>query len=165
MVIARAVARDHYGPSRAAGVIARLTMVMVVAPMVAPAIGGVVADLAGWRAIFVLVCIAGIAAVGAVVILFRESHRPEDRMESALGMLRGFAHLLVSPRFVVLALLSGFLVDDIFLVHLRRAVRNGGAAAQTCHRVRFVFHAGGGRVHAGQLRVGTADGAIRGADD
>jgi DHA1 family bicyclomycin/chloramphenicol resistance-like MFS transporter len=39
-VIARAVARDHYGPSRAAGVIARLTMVMVVAPMVAPAIGG-----------------------------------------------------------------------------------------------------------------------------
>ncbi len=108
MVIARAVARDHYGPSRAAGVIARLTMVMVVAPMVAPAIGGVIVDLASWRAIFVLVCIAGIVVIGAVVILFRESHRPEDRMESAAGMLRGFAQLLASPRFVVLALYPAF---------------------------------------------------------
>jgi DHA1 family bicyclomycin/chloramphenicol resistance-like MFS transporter len=76
--------------------------------MVAPAIGGVLVDLASWRAIFVLVCIAGIVVVGAVVILFRESHRPEDRMESAAGMLRGFAQLLASPRFVVLALYPAF---------------------------------------------------------
>jgi DHA1 family bicyclomycin/chloramphenicol resistance-like MFS transporter len=108
MVIARAVARDHYGPNRAAGVIARLTMVMVVAPMVAPAIGGVIVDVANWRAIFVLVCIAGTVVAGAVVILFQESHRPEDRMASAAGMLRGFAQLLASPRFVVLALYPAF---------------------------------------------------------
>jgi len=108
MVIARAVARDHYGPSRAAGVIARLTTVMVVAPMVAPAIGGVLVDVASWRAIFALVCIAGIVVIGAVVILFQESHRAEDRMESAAGMLRGFAQLLASPRFVVLALYPAF---------------------------------------------------------
>ncbi len=108
MVIARAVARDHYGPSRAAGVIARLTMVMVVAPMVAPAIGGVIVDIANWRAIFGLVCIAGIVVIGAVVILFQESHRPEHRMESAAGMLRGFVQLLASPRFVVLALYPAF---------------------------------------------------------
>lgn len=108
MVIARAVARDHYGPSRAAGVIARLTVVMVVAPMIAPAIGGAIVDVAHWRAIFALVCIAGTVVIGAVIIVFRESHKPEDRMESAAGMLRGFAQLLASRRFVVLALYPAF---------------------------------------------------------
>lgn len=108
MVIARAVARDHYGPRGAASVIARLTMVMVVAPMVAPAIGGVVVDVANWRAIFGLVCIAGIVVIGAVLIMFHESHHAEDRMEAAAGMLRGFVQLLASPRFVVLALYPAF---------------------------------------------------------
>ena len=108
MVIARAVARDHYGPRGAANVIARLTMVMVVAPMVAPAIGGVIVDVANWRAIFGLVCIAGVVVIGAVLIMFHESHHAEDRMEAAAGMLRGFAQLLASPRFVVLALYPAF---------------------------------------------------------
>jgi DHA1 family bicyclomycin/chloramphenicol resistance-like MFS transporter len=108
MVIARAVARDHYGPRGAANVIARLTMVMVVAPMVAPAIGGVIVDVANWRAIFALVCIAGIVVIGAVLIMFHESHHAEDRMEAAAGMLRGFVQLLASPRFVVLALYPAF---------------------------------------------------------
>jgi MFS transporter, DHA1 family, multidrug resistance protein len=108
MVLARAVARDLYGPRRAAGVIARLTVVMVAAPMIAPAIGGVVVDVANWRAIFALVCIAGIVVIGAVVVMFRESHRAEDRMDSAAVMLRGFAQLLASKRFVVLALYPAF---------------------------------------------------------
>jgi DHA1 family bicyclomycin/chloramphenicol resistance-like MFS transporter len=108
MVIARAVARDHYGPRRAAGVIARLTVVMVVAPMIAPAIGGVIVDVSSWRAIFALVCIAGMVVIAAVGMVFRESHKPEDRMESAAGMLRGFAQLLASRRFVVLALYPAF---------------------------------------------------------
>lgn len=108
MVIARAVARDLYGPQRAAGVIARLTTVMVVAPMVAPAIGGFIADAFGWRAIFALVCTAGAVVVGAVVVMFAESHRPEHRIDSPATMLRGFAQLLGSSRFVVLALYPAF---------------------------------------------------------
>jgi len=108
MVLARAVARDHYGARRAAGVIARLTTVMVVAPMVAPAIGGIVVDVADWRAIFALVFVAGSVVIGAVLIMFGESHKPEDRIESVTGMLRGFVQLLASKRFIVLALYPAF---------------------------------------------------------
>lgn len=108
MVIARAVARDHYGPQGAANVIARLTIVMVVAPMVAPAIGGFIVDVTSWRVIFGVVCIAGIVVVAAVLLLFAESHRPEDHMDSAAGMLRGFAQLLGSGRFIALALYPAF---------------------------------------------------------
>jgi len=108
MVIARAVARDHYGPQGAANVIARLTMVMVVAPMVAPAIGGFIVDAASWRLIFGVVCVAGIMVGAAVLLMFTESHRAEDHMGTGAGMLRGFAQLLGSGRFIALALYPAF---------------------------------------------------------
>jgi DHA1 family bicyclomycin/chloramphenicol resistance-like MFS transporter len=108
MVIARAVARDHYGPQGAANVIARLTIVMVVAPMVAPAIGGFIVDVASWRVIFGVVAIAGVVVVAAVLLMFEESHRAEDHMDSAAGMLRGFAQLLGSKRFIAIALYPAF---------------------------------------------------------
>jgi MFS transporter, DHA1 family, multidrug resistance protein len=108
MVLARAVVRDLYGPRRAASVIARLTMVMVVAPMVAPAIGGLIVDAADWRAIFGVVCIAGTVVSAAVLLMFGESHHPEHRMDSLAGMLRGFVQLLGSRRFLVLASYPAF---------------------------------------------------------
>jgi DHA1 family bicyclomycin/chloramphenicol resistance-like MFS transporter len=108
LVLARAVARDHYGPQRAAAVIARLTMVMVIAPMLAPVIGGVIVDLAGWRTMFACVGAAGVVVLVAVLTLFGESHRAEDHMESPAGMLRGFAQLLSSGRFIALMLYPAF---------------------------------------------------------
>lgn len=52
MVLARAVAQDMFGPSKAAGVIGQITAVMVAAPMLAPTIAGFVIDGGGWRAVF-----------------------------------------------------------------------------------------------------------------
>jgi len=108
LVLARAVARDLYGPQRSATVIARLTMVMVVAPMLAPVIGGVIVDVAGWRAMFACVAAAGVVVAIAVLALFAESHASEDHMESPAGMLRGFAQLLSSKRFIALMLYPAF---------------------------------------------------------
>src|SRR5215831_12875953 len=62
MVLARAMARDLHDASGAAIAISRLTMVMVVAPTIAPLIGGICHDLAGWRSIFWLVTGLGVAA-------------------------------------------------------------------------------------------------------
>jgi MFS transporter, DHA1 family, multidrug resistance protein len=108
LVLARAVARDHYGPQRAATVIARLTMVMVIAPMLAPVIGGIIVDVAGWRTMFACVGAAGVVVLAAVLLSFAESHKSEDHMESPAGMLRGFAQLLSSRRFIALMLYPAF---------------------------------------------------------
>ena len=69
MVLSRAIVRDLYGPAQAAKVIATLTMVMVSAPMVAPAIGGVLQDLFDWRSTFVF---AGIVSLIVFVLIIRE---------------------------------------------------------------------------------------------
>ena len=104
MVLARAIARDLYGPSQAAVVIAKLTMIMVIAPMVAPAIGGLVNDLSDWRVIFVVVAIAGVAIIVATARQLPESVPMGANDGGALAMLRGFVLLLSSARFCLLAL-------------------------------------------------------------
>jgi DHA1 family bicyclomycin/chloramphenicol resistance-like MFS transporter len=106
MVIARAMARDMHDASGAAIVLSRLTMVMVVAPMVAPLIGGICHDLFGWRSIFVLV-----SALSVGTLLLGALHIAESREvvpSAAAGFLRGFQELLGSARFVVLLLYPAF---------------------------------------------------------
>lgn len=99
MVLARAVVRDLWGHDEAAGVIARLTMVMVVAPMVAPAIGGLLTDLFAWRAVFWFSAFAGVLIAFWAALQLPESHAGRGRSEGIGSMLRGFGHLLGSGRF------------------------------------------------------------------
>jgi MFS transporter, DHA1 family, multidrug resistance protein len=53
-VIARAVVRDYYDARRGAAVLSQMTQVMIVAPLLAPTLGGYLLVHAGWPAIFVV---------------------------------------------------------------------------------------------------------------
>jgi DHA1 family bicyclomycin/chloramphenicol resistance-like MFS transporter len=106
MVLARAMARDLHDATGAAIVISRLTMVMVLAPMVAPVIGGVFHDAFGWRSIFVLV--AALAVLVFVLGWLRVEESREPVRVGGGGLLRGFVELLGTKRFVVLMLYPAF---------------------------------------------------------
>jgi DHA1 family bicyclomycin/chloramphenicol resistance-like MFS transporter len=106
MVLARAMARDLHDATGAAIVISRLTMVMVLAPMVAPVIGGVFHDAFGWRSIFVLV--AALAVLVFVLGWLRVDESREPVRVGGGGLLRGFVELLGTKRFVVLMLYPAF---------------------------------------------------------
>jgi len=55
IVMGRTIIRDLYGLNKSASMIGYLTMVMVVAPMVSPAIGAILEDNFNWQASFILV--------------------------------------------------------------------------------------------------------------
>ncbi len=76
LVLARAIVRDVYGAQEAARVIATLVMVMVVAPMLSPALGGELMLLFGWESVFVV-----IAIMTFVMALFLSSKLPETLIE------------------------------------------------------------------------------------
>ena len=59
LVLTRAIVRDRFGLERSASLLAYITLAMVAAPMLAPALGGLLADVAGWRAIFGLGLVLG----------------------------------------------------------------------------------------------------------
>lgn len=65
VVAARVMVGDVFGPRRAAGAQASLMAVVLISPAIAPVFGGAIADLAGWRAIFVVLALAGICALFA----------------------------------------------------------------------------------------------------
>ena len=53
VVLARAIARDVYGPDKLAQVIAYITTAYVLGPTLAPPIGGAISDIFGWNAVFI----------------------------------------------------------------------------------------------------------------
>ena len=70
-----AVLRDLYQGNAAAVMMSRLMLVMGVAPILAPSIGGLVVDLSSWRVIFVVLAVLGLTAV-AIGVLRCPRHCP-----------------------------------------------------------------------------------------
>ncbi len=100
MVISRAIIRDLYDRETAAKMLAYMVTALVMAPMVAPLIGGVLNDLSGWRSIFVFTGIAGLAALALAYPRVPETLAQPVRDQSLGGMLLSFIALLRVPAFL-----------------------------------------------------------------
>lgn len=86
VVLARAVVRDLYEGPRAGRELSLMGMIMGLAPIVAPLIGSGLQAASGWRACFVFLVLAGVAAAVAVRWLLPETLRKREHVPSS-GML------------------------------------------------------------------------------
>jgi DHA1 family bicyclomycin/chloramphenicol resistance-like MFS transporter len=105
IVLARAMARDVYGFAQSIRIISYLSMAMVVAPTLSPAIGGVVADSFGWRAIFWIMCAVGVLALAGVSLGLTETN-PARAPGGWRGLVEGCLRLIVSRRYLGYTLVS-----------------------------------------------------------
>ena len=76
MVVARAVVRDRYATQDSARIFSLLTLVLGVAPLVAPTLGGWLVQVASWRVIFGALAAFGVAVGIAVALTLPESRSP-----------------------------------------------------------------------------------------
>lgn len=115
MVISRAVVRDVADQMDPVRLMGRLMLVMGVAPILAPLIGGYVAAWFGWRAIFWFLALIGLAAL-LLCMAFLEESLPEERRRRVplLAVLRSYASLLANARFMGVALASGCAISGMF---------------------------------------------------
>jgi len=108
MVISRAVVRDHYSTQEAARALSMLMLVMGIAPILAPVVGAQVLTLAGWRGIFAVITLAGIALLLAVSRIMVESLPHEKQVALSWGhIFRTYWGLIRHRRFVAFALSGG----------------------------------------------------------
>jgi DHA1 family bicyclomycin/chloramphenicol resistance-like MFS transporter len=107
IVIARAVIRDLYQRDEAASMIGWVTMAMVVAPMIAPLIGGVLDATYGWPAIFVFVGFFAAAVLVWTMLVLPET-RAVATSEGIARFLADTKSLLTDPKFIGYALVSTF---------------------------------------------------------
>src|SRR5215471_13290770 len=103
--IGRAIIRDLYERDRAASMIGLVTSVVVLMPMAAPLIGGILDTLLGWEAVFVFS-----AALSALVLAWAGLALPETHKAAGAERNRfrsDLRALAASPRFFGYALCAG----------------------------------------------------------
>ncbi|MBE7637100.1 Bcr/CflA family efflux MFS transporter [Sneathiella sp. P13V-1] len=115
MVMGRSMVRDRYEAEAAAQVIAYLTMAIVLAPTVAPLLGGVLQDVFGWKSHFLFMIIfGGIAFI--VVYSQLEETLPQEKRRTAefKDLFLSFGALLRNPEFCAYAFQVSFATAAYF---------------------------------------------------
>ena len=107
-ITAMAVIRDRLTGGPAARVISRLMLVIGVAPLFAPTLGGLIAGAAGWRAVFAVLALFGVVLWIAVWRWLPET-LSQDRRATAgpREAVRGYRSLLGDRQFLSLAVIPG----------------------------------------------------------
>lgn len=90
-VIAAAIVRDLYDGKDSARIFTLIGLIMMVAPLIAPAVGAVLLDFFGWKSIFVALAIYAVVQIVIIGLLLPETQ--------TLRLLRG--HQRSSPRQVL----------------------------------------------------------------
>jgi DHA1 family bicyclomycin/chloramphenicol resistance-like MFS transporter len=112
MVLSRAIVRDVYPREKAASAMGYMVMGMAIAPMIGPAIGGLIDQLAGWRATFVALGAFGVAAVAAALMTLPETNR--FRGAPLRDQIASYKALSRMPLFWIYACAAGFTSASFF---------------------------------------------------
>ena len=114
-VTANAIVRDLYSGAAMATLLSRLILVIGVAPVLAPTVGGALLTTTSWRGIFVALALV---AVGLAVLASRglaETLPPERRSSGGVrGTLTAYRRILGDRTFVGLVLVAGLAFGSLF---------------------------------------------------
>lgn len=110
--VSRAVIMDSYGARKGASVMGYLAMVWAIAPMLAPALGGVLDELFGWRANFWAFFTLGAGLLTLCWFDLRETNM--NRSETLLAQMRTYPELLRSGAFWGYSLCTAFSIGSFY---------------------------------------------------
>jgi DHA1 family bicyclomycin/chloramphenicol resistance-like MFS transporter len=115
MVVARAMVRDYFDQRDSIHVMSLLILVMGVAPILAPLVGGQILLNVGWRGIFLVLAVYAAACLVAAALALRESLPAERRRrDSAADVARVYAQLLGDRTFMPYVLCGSLTISAMF---------------------------------------------------
>lgn len=113
-VLARAMVRDLYARERAAQMLSTLMLIMAVAPLLGPIVGGQILLVADWRAIFWCLTVVGVlSAIGVALIDETLPAGRRDRGRLA-GVWKSYGRVLADRRLIGYAAVGGFYYGGAF---------------------------------------------------
>jgi DHA1 family bicyclomycin/chloramphenicol resistance-like MFS transporter len=114
-VVALATVRDLFSGVAVARTISRLMLVIGLAPIIAPSLGGFILEVTDWRGIFVVLAAAAVVLIAVAFVGLRETLPVERRRSARVGAtLRTYRSLLGDGTFVALVLMGGLMFASIF---------------------------------------------------
>jgi DHA1 family bicyclomycin/chloramphenicol resistance-like MFS transporter len=115
VVIGRAIVRDRCEPHEAARAFSTLMLIVALAPVLAPILGGWVVTAISWRAIFAFQGLMGVAVVIAMHYVLTESRDPAHVVPLRVrNVARAYAALLRDPAFIGYTMIGGFGMGAMF---------------------------------------------------
>jgi len=115
IIIPSAIVRDRCSARDSARAFSLLMLVMGLAPILAPLIGGALLGVSGWRSIFIVLAVFGAACLLAIRLGLAESHDTRHEPPLLLGtVLRNYGRLLANRAFLGYALGGGLVMSGMF---------------------------------------------------
>jgi DHA1 family bicyclomycin/chloramphenicol resistance-like MFS transporter len=115
IVVPRAMVRDIADGKEAASLMSDVLLIMSVAPVVAPVLGGLLLHIAGWRVIFFAAALYGIVCLYLLGRYIPETLAPDRRSSLAFGKAaHSYGMALRDPRFLVYAAIGAFGMAALF---------------------------------------------------
>ncbi len=114
MVISRAVVSDKCDAVGSAKVFSQLMLVMGLAPILAPMLGGLLVNLHGWQSIFIALTAFSALSALAVAMGLPESLPANQPRQPLSGALRQYGRLLADKVFLGHALTGGVAIAGMF---------------------------------------------------
>ncbi len=114
MSVMRATILDHFGPARAASALAATATAILVAPMLAPTLGGLVLELLDWRAVFALSGILGFSVFLFASRNLRDTRKADPAAGPSLRYWSSYRRLLGSREYIAFLVFGSCMVSMIY---------------------------------------------------
>ncbi len=112
--LARTVARDVFGPTRAARALSIIAMLMALAPAVAPGLGGILLLWLPWPIIFFFLATYGVVMILLIHWLLAETNPVRQSLHPGV-IARNYAELIRDPLFLIASLGSSLLYSGMMV--------------------------------------------------
>ncbi|MBS1618715.1 MAG: multidrug effflux MFS transporter [Bacteroidetes bacterium] len=115
-VAAMAMVLDFFPPERSSRIFSSLVLILGASPLLAPSVGGVIVDIAGWRYVFYVLSAITVLMLLMVMFFLPEGHESDSTVSlRPRHILSGFRDILSEPRFSIYALAGTFSFSGLFV--------------------------------------------------
>ncbi|MCG4454934.1 Bcr/CflA family multidrug efflux MFS transporter [Pseudomonas sp. MMS21-TM103] len=113
-VLGRAIVRDQFPLEQSARILSLMHLATMLATLVAPLIGSLLAQVSGWRAVFALLFVLAALCLVAVFVGIPETHPVERRGRSIGQVFRAYGAILLQPQALGYLLCMGLSFGGMF---------------------------------------------------